>query len=258
MKKLLSIIGSGLLVFVTGCQSLDAPDVEPMNETVSHTISVEDALANLKSFMSDANTRAVDPRKVGGVLTVKYKSATTRSGATVADCENLIYVANFEDEQGYAILAADDRIDEPVLAITDQGNLTDENIDDAVDAVVNPQRDFFEGYPATGPGIYTLPETGDQLYMNPNTVNLYLADKDDTLVGNFVPKTTVSVEGPDSTRVEDRGDSDIDPASVETLPTSLCVIYALQSVSTNRYRKSAPSDTPYPNPNDTISRDCAP
>ncbi len=44
MKKLLSIIGSGLLVFATGCQSLDAPDVEPMNETVSHTISVEDAL----------------------------------------------------------------------------------------------------------------------------------------------------------------------------------------------------------------------
>ena len=48
----------------------------------------------------------------------------TRSEAT-ADVEDLLYIVNFENEAGYAILGADDRL-EPVYAVVDEGSLTTE------------------------------------------------------------------------------------------------------------------------------------
>lgn len=246
MKKLCYLLGLSLFALVTGCHSSDLPIPGASEESVSHTISVEDALKNLKSFMKEGNTRAADIPEVSDVLTVKYKTAATRAGGSVVDCENLIYVANFEDEQGYAILAADDRIDEPVLAIVDQGHLNDENVDDAVSGITSPSRPFFEGYPATGPGIFTVPETGDQLYMNPNTVDLYDADKDDTLVGNFIPDNS---QRPGNYGSENDDDKVIEDDN-EPFPTTLCVVYALNSVNSNRYRKSMPKE-----PVDTIDRD---
>ena len=56
----------------------------------------------------------------------------TRSEIT-ADVEDLLYIVNFEDEAGYAILGADDRL-EPVYAIMDEGNLTAEEFRYAVTA----------------------------------------------------------------------------------------------------------------------------
>lgn len=243
-----------LLALASGCQSVDLPIPVESEETLSHTISVEDAIENLKSFMKDGSTRAGDTREVSNVLTVKYKSAATRSAGTVLDCENLIYVANFEDEQGYAILAADDRIDEPVLAITDQGSLTDENVEEAVDAVVNYDRPIFEDYPMTGPGFFSTPETGDEVFMNPNTVNLYNADKDDTLVGNFNPECPKQDLDTDSVSNDDA----VSVGSSEDLATTLCVAYALNSINSNRFRKPGDSHRPPQLIDDTINRDTVP
>ena len=54
----------------------------------------------------------------------------TRSEAT-ADVEDLLYIVNFENEAGYAILGADDRL-EPVYAVVDEGSLTTEEFRYAV------------------------------------------------------------------------------------------------------------------------------
>ena len=47
-------------------------------------------------------------------------------------------------------------------------------------------RYIISGYPTTGPGFLTTPETGDEIFMNPNTVSMYVESEQDTLVGNLV------------------------------------------------------------------------
>ncbi|MFR6556742.1 MAG: Spi family protease inhibitor [Alistipes putredinis] len=67
--------------------------------------------------------------------------AVTRSEAT-ADVEDLLYIVNFENEAGYAILGADDRL-EPVYAVVDEGSLTTEDFRYAV--TVTPEQAEADG-----------------------------------------------------------------------------------------------------------------
>ena len=84
----------------------------------------------------------------------------------------------------YAILAADSRIDEPVLAIADKGSLTEDEIQ-AFQSQLGEKRPIYDAYPLTGDGFYTSPEYPDEEFINPNTVELYDAEEDDILVGDF-------------------------------------------------------------------------
>lgn len=130
-----------------------------------YSIPADSALAYLKDFMQDqSDTRAseVDHRSIGSITPIKYKPHLTRSGAIATDCDNLLYIANFEDEQGFAVLAADTRIGEKVIAITDQGSLSDESVYAAMSAA-NTERTILPEYPKTGPGFFTVPETGGLL-----------------------------------------------------------------------------------------------
>ena len=54
-----------------------------------------------------------------------------------ANVEELLYIVNFENEAGYAILGADDRL-EPVYAVVDEGSLTTEEFRYAV--TVTPEQ----------------------------------------------------------------------------------------------------------------------
>ena len=56
--------------------------------------------------------------------------------------EELLYIVNFEDEAGYAILGADDRL-EPVYAVVDEGSLTTEDFRYAV--TVTPEQAEADG-----------------------------------------------------------------------------------------------------------------
>ena len=80
-----------------------------------------------------AVTRSGGIRRVKNVTTVSPEVLNpdgTRSEAT-ADVEDLLYIVNFENEAGYAILGADDRL-EPVYAVVDEGSLTTEEFRYAV------------------------------------------------------------------------------------------------------------------------------
>lgn len=204
----------------------------------SFEIPIDSALANLYDFMLDADaleSRANPLRKVVDVTTVTIPRAFSRDESEDVNCENLLYIANFEDGQGYAILAADKRISEKVIAITDQGSLNANQLNDNSEyQTEESDRPFYEGYPTTGPGFFTLPEYGDELFMNPNTVNLEI-EGEGTLVGNFN---------------EDDDGFSIQPfPTSEQLPTSLCIDYALNEI--NNYDDNQ-SD---PNGNSFIIRD---
>lgn len=191
MWMLAAILICGTSV-VTSCSNEDIPDVvetEEKTEFHPHAISMEEALLSLQKFLDDtseeATTRAA-ARKIGDVFAVKYEKVATRAALSEDfDCENLLYVANFENERGFAVLAADDRIENEILAVTEKGSLSNKDMDSAMESLFCEERPVVKGYPLTGDGFFTVDEYPGELFMNPNTVSLYVPEENDTLVGNF-------------------------------------------------------------------------
>lgn len=180
-------------------------------------------------------TRATkDNRRVKEVFTVKYQTIATRASIpNKLDCENLLYIANFENNQGFAVLAADDRIKDEVLAITNHGALPDSCVYFAMQQFAS-QRPIIEGYPTTGPGFVKVPEYPGEIFMNPNTVNLADNEENDTLVGNFFLD--------DFGAVDEYGNPIDDPTTKrlksiinhpETLVGFLCSAYAIEEINKN-------------------------
>lgn len=90
-----------------------------------HTVSVEAALAELHALLPeiDGTTRA-GGRTVADVSLVRTSDLLPETRSETAPAiEALVYIANFENEEGYAILGADDRVP-GVIAIVEQGSLT--------------------------------------------------------------------------------------------------------------------------------------
>lgn len=132
MNKFILILLS--LVVLTSCQDNDIiPEVNTPKEisSASYNIPIDSAISYLNEFLDDTATgtsRASAKRTIASITPIKYNSTISRASNESLDCENLVYIANFEQEQGYAILAADSRIEEKVIAITDNGSLSDATV----------------------------------------------------------------------------------------------------------------------------------
>ena len=118
---------------LAGCTADPGAESGPFGENPPtaenpHAVPVEQALEELQSVLEEIDTPAED-------------GAVTRSEAT-ADVEDLLYIVNFENEAGYAILGADDRL-EPVYAVVDEGSLTTEEFRYAV--TVTPEQAEADG-----------------------------------------------------------------------------------------------------------------
>lgn len=197
---------------------------------VNYAISPESALADLNDFLNSDEplSRGAKNIKVSSISPIKYPVSLSRSSEDSIDCENLIYVANFEENKGYAVLAADIRITDRVIAVVDSGNLKTETVNSVLSLIETERRPVIPGYPTTGPGFVTYPEYGDEVFMNPNTVSMYNEAVNDTLVGNFcfddigaVDESGNPVQATENT------------TSPELLTTSLIVTYAMDEVTDN-------------------------
>lgn len=169
MKKILYVLIIAQLVM--SCQDVLKLDREANlgNETSSenkYVISADDALAYLESFMAEAEnftTKSLTSRNVSSITPINY-SALTRASQDNLSCDNLLYIANFEQDQGYAILAGDTRIGEKVIAIADDGQLSEATVYSAIE-LADTERIILEDYPATGAGFFTSPETESELLL---------------------------------------------------------------------------------------------
>ncbi|MGM9790545.1 MAG: C10 family peptidase [Candidatus Cryptobacteroides sp.] len=243
-----------LLCVISACtreSELDIADklnAESSTDNI-HAIPIESALEYLNAFISEnTETKSSAKRNVASILPIKYHNTVTKSEQDSLDCDNLLYVANFENDGGYAILAADNRIQERVLAIADEGSMSDATIYTALElANEEQQRQILDGYPTTGPGFVTSEETGDEVFMNPNTVILYDENVNDTFVGNF---------GLDDLGAEDLSGNPIDKSRnegfrnltpPEILTSTMCVEYAL-----NEIREGEDTSNNLENPQDTL------
>ena len=174
MKRLFSSLLAICVIACTQEQSEIIPDVLP--EGKSHVIPVERALESLNGFMGNS---------LGTKGNVKYSVSTVYSDRTVTKSSDessaeLLYLVNF-DGDGYAVLAADDRISADVIAIVESGSISTDNFT----SNSTQNRTIYNGYPTIGPGLnYNADST--EVYINPNTFCTYSEENDDNYVGDLI------------------------------------------------------------------------
>lgn len=194
MKKL-SIIAALVMAgcCLTGCVSNQDMPPAPVAETNTdngtnpYRISEEEALANLDAFFaanSGGNTRtSASAPRVKNLIGIRNHDKVTRGEAE--DTTTLLYVANFENQQGFALLAADKRIDTPVIGVSEQGEISEDAI--ARYEATYGKRPLYKGFPLDGPGFFTdtVPGGGTETFINPNTVDFYIEEEGEYLIGDF-------------------------------------------------------------------------
>lgn len=144
MKKLYLLLAV-VVVVATSCQKdvvENIPCNDPMTEEPCspYAVSKEEALDKLyKEFalIYGAATRAND-RRVRKIEPVRYDKLAPATRSTVADVEDLLYIVEFEDGKGSAILGADKRV-EGVFAVLDEGVITAEDFDNAANGVATDE-----------------------------------------------------------------------------------------------------------------------
>ena len=202
---------------------------QPKESLTDYSIPIDSALANLERFMlvfDNEPSRAGKTRKVSTIHAVKYPRFISRAG--INNCDNILYVANFGENQGYALLAGDTRIEEPVIALTDSGSITPSAITRALVIANSRQRPVYLDFPLDGDGFFTRTEYDNQLFMNPNTVDLYNPERDETLVGNFKVDGTSQVVYPDE---EDSNENGFTTSIDNDLGIILGAGYALNEIN---------------------------
>ncbi len=91
-----------------------------------HRVPVDAALEGLRSLLDqiDATTRSAASRTIREVLPLRSRRVLTRTLESATDRpDTLLYLVNFSDETGYAVLGADDRM-APILALADDGSVS--------------------------------------------------------------------------------------------------------------------------------------
>lgn len=140
MRRNPTIILFVILLLALACNKTNITPTS-ITSTVNHHIELETALNYLDSFLAEMNnatksngierTYSIDNIDVVGN---KILSNATKSTDKISNLpEEMLYLINFDDNLGSAVLAADDRIGDVVLCVTENGNLS---ITDFYDAYV--------------------------------------------------------------------------------------------------------------------------
>lgn len=131
-KILISVAFIFVALSLANCQR--EPAVQPVAEAdktiPSYHVPREKALAELNSFLADVDanntTRGGKIRQIKDVTPIlgdKFQNATRVSeDEAAAAIDTLLYLVNFEDEEGYAVLSAADFL-APIIAVMDQGSI---------------------------------------------------------------------------------------------------------------------------------------
>lgn len=90
----------------------------------SSTIPIDEAMATLNNALSvlKPQTKSGASREIAEVLTVAINDIIAK-----ASDEKIAYVVNFKDDQGFALLAADRSLPDPIIAIVENGTM-DKNL----------------------------------------------------------------------------------------------------------------------------------
>lgn len=159
MRLSLILLTSAMLVLCS-CSSdslfdePSTPNTSPEQVPTVNKISPEDAINIALDFMKGIETPQTrsESRKVAEIKALGTKSIT-RSENT----DTLLYLINFEDEQGFALVGADIRA-LPIYAISDTGNfdITDKN-SEIIGSLLDGAKSEVLANPILPPGNYNVP-----------------------------------------------------------------------------------------------------
>lgn len=128
-----------LTSIIISCNKDITPEkyVEPELTISNHSISINEAIGYLEFALSKQT-------KVGYAPEIKDISVITSSGAvttrsSTSSEDTLLYLINYKDDMGYALLSADKRIPEKILIFAEEGNLNP--------AIFNNNRNIIEPIP---------------------------------------------------------------------------------------------------------------
>lgn len=131
-------MGKNLLLFVSsiclvGC-AVDKEELSAVPEPeirISEVVPVEEALDQLYAMQRalNASTRASSAPSIGSIAVCGGSHATRGSVVNLPD--TMVYVVNFTDNRGFAVLGARRSL-EPVYAITESGTLDASKLDEAL------------------------------------------------------------------------------------------------------------------------------
>lgn len=181
----ITVLTITLLIITHACSIEERPEIET-TESNPHNVTVEEAMSNLNSALELINGGGTKATIGGKVSSVKLITAADFPSTKALDgqdeFEQLLYVVDFEDNQGYAVLGADDRF-VPVLVITEQGS--------APQKIVAP--------PSANPGDRpTEGLTIEQLYCEEDG-DYYLGSDSlilSTLISDYLTKTMAKIINP--------------------------------------------------------------
>ena len=160
MKKLfIFAVLSLLMIGCTDDEPVSVPNAMKQSAKENeHRVSLQDALKRAESLLSQIGDPATRS-KTRKVKSVEYlQNQLTRSGAI----DTTLYLVNYEDNAGFALLGADDRV-RPIYAISDEGRL---NMEDTVEN--KGLALFFRNTEAEIANSPVLTESGDTfIYIGP-------------------------------------------------------------------------------------------
>lgn len=107
--------------------------VSVSNDDNGYAVSVDEALANLDrelDFIYGASTRSGDRPNVRKVHTLHRNTVANATRSGEVNAEELLYIVEFDEGQGSAILGADKRV-EKVFAVLDESVITLEDFENA-------------------------------------------------------------------------------------------------------------------------------
>ncbi|MBO7506018.1 MAG: Spi family protease inhibitor, partial [Paludibacteraceae bacterium] len=163
LRRLPFFLGIMAMTQFSSCEKDDAVDVknslqpqeqkeQPLNYRAlfssHHTIGLDEAkdVALDASSMFDGGDNGLKSgkaRTIGEVRVLQSDKNRLRSGSSKAlDLpDTLAYLVNFEDNAGYAIVCADDRVGCPLLAYVPEGSSDDAESNPSLSAVLSNMKD---------------------------------------------------------------------------------------------------------------------
>lgn len=127
-----------VLLLAIACNKTNIAPTSTLS-TANHHIELETALYYLDSFLAEMNnttksngierTYSIDNIDVVGNMVLSNATKSTDNMSNFP--EEMLYLVNFDDNLGSAVLAADDRIGDVVLCVTEKGNISITDFSDA-------------------------------------------------------------------------------------------------------------------------------
>ncbi len=90
-----------------------------------YTVSLEDALKNLEDFMVEQGVEPFTKGSFSDYVDNSFVVRTHNQTKGMDSSSDLMYGVNFKDDAGYALLSADSRVQESVLAVIERGHISE-------------------------------------------------------------------------------------------------------------------------------------